>query len=794
MVTLLAALVATAMLRPWSGRDPPLTVAANTVSELDDSGAVSASVPVGTNPVAVAKGGGAVWVTNASDDSVSKIDPATHAVQLVLEVGDDPRSLAVTRHDLWVSNFADGTVSRINLAANRVVDTVEVGGGPVALAAGRAGLWVANSSDNTIQRIDSTSGAPRSALDVGDGPDGLALDATSVWVANGRDGSVTRIDAGTGERMSAPIRVGSGPRGIVHAGHEVWVANELSQNVTKIDVGTRRTHTIDVGDGPTSVAVADSGVWVAEKYSGDLVRIDARTEETTRYDLGGDLRGLAVVDGRPWVTSGASASSGHHGGTVRVATGDLPGSFSGRDPAGVYDRDAAHAQRVVYDTLLTYSYTPAAPQVVVPDLATSVPEPTDSGRTYTFNLRAGIRYSTGRVVRASDLVRGVARALVSPRGRPDFYAGILGGQACIDHHDAPCDLSRGVVADDRARRVTFHLRAPDPQFLQKLTLLVVPAPAGTPPRTLTSPLPGTGPYRVDAATDGRHFVLSRNTYFREWSAAAAAGRIPRPHHLVHGGGRPGGGGRRATGPSRPGGAHAARRQWQGGRTSRGRPPRRDADPGAPDRRPRHRLRRPQLRQTTLRQAPRTASGQLRGRPHRGGAGPRRPVRGDRDLPDHAADHAVVRALLSLHAGPLRRQLPGPRSRQGPPPREGVRHVRHEGDGHRRGGRLLPPARGRTSPASCAGSVTGRASTGSRTRGATRSTSSTPAAASRSRPAAGSRTSRCPPTSTNYSRAGQADTRRGTATRAWTGERPGRPPCSSRIRAPPSAPGPGSTGR
>ena len=209
-----------------------------------------------------------------------------------------------------------------------------------------------------------------------------------------------------------------------------------------------------------------------------------------------------------------------------MATGDLPGSFSGRDPAGVYDRDAAHAQRVVYDTLLTYSYTPAAPQVVVPDLATSVPEPTDSGRTYTFNLRAGIRYSTGRVVRASDLVRGVARALVSPRGRPDFYAGILGGQACIDHHDAPCDLSRGVVADDRARRVTFHLRAPDPQFLQKLTLLVVPAPAGTPPRTLTSPLPGTGPYRVDAATDGRHFVLSRNTYFREWSAAAQPAGFP----------------------------------------------------------------------------------------------------------------------------------------------------------------------------------------------------------------------------------------------------------------------------
>jgi ABC-type transport system substrate-binding protein len=346
-----------------------------------------------------------------------------------------------------------------------------------------------------------------------------------VWVANGRDGSVIRVDARTGERMSAPIRVGSGPRGIVRAGHEVWVTNELSQNVTRIDVATGRTHTVDVGDGPTAVAVLGGGVWVAEKYSGDLLRLDPRTGKQTRYDVGGDLRGLAVVGGRLWVSSGASPSTGHLGGTVRVATGDLPGSFSGRDPAGAYDRDALHAERIVYDGLLTYNYTQAAPQVLVPDLATSVPEPTDGGRTYTFNLRPGIRYSTGREVKASDFVRGVTRALFASQGRPDFYAGIVGGQACIDH-EAACDLNRGVVADDAARRVTFHLRAPDPQFLHKLTLLVVPAPPGTPLRRLTSPMPGTGPYRFAASTGHKRFVLSRNRYFREWSAAAQPAGFP----------------------------------------------------------------------------------------------------------------------------------------------------------------------------------------------------------------------------------------------------------------------------
>jgi len=202
-----------------------------------------------------------------------------------------------------------------------------------------------------------------------------------------------------------------------------------------------------------------------------------------------------------------------------VAAGDLPGRFSGIDPAGVYDLTGVNAIRAVYDGLLAFHYASADSQVLVPDLAASVPDPTDGGRTYTFNLRPGIRYSTGVLVKASDFVRGVHRALLARSGRPDFYAGVLGAQACIDHHRA-CNLRRGVVADDADGRVTFHLTAPDPLFLHKLTLLVVPAPAGTPLRKLGSPLPGTGPYRIASYARGKALSLARNRFFRQWSAAA----------------------------------------------------------------------------------------------------------------------------------------------------------------------------------------------------------------------------------------------------------------------------------
>jgi len=85
-----------------------------------------------------------------------------------------------------------------------------------------------------------------------------------------------------------------------------------------------------------------------------------------------------------------------------------------------------------------------------------------------------------------------------------------------------CDLSSGIETDDAAGTVVFRLRAPDPDFLFKLTVIgfSVPVPAGTPNRPLrTTPLPGTGPYAIVRASE-RDVRFERNRFFREWSHAA----------------------------------------------------------------------------------------------------------------------------------------------------------------------------------------------------------------------------------------------------------------------------------
>ena len=107
----------------------------------------------------------------------------------------------------------------------------------------------------------------------------------------------------------------------------------------------------------------------------------------------------------------------------------------------------------------------------MPDLAVSLPTPTDGGRTYTFRLRPNIRYSNGEPVRASDFrshVRARLRARDVPA--PYYYDGIVGAARCEKQPEALRPLARASSANDAARTVTFHLVAPDPEFLYKLAL------------------------------------------------------------------------------------------------------------------------------------------------------------------------------------------------------------------------------------------------------------------------------------------------------------------------------------
>jgi YVTN family beta-propeller protein len=501
---------------------------ANSVGVLNADGSLRHEIQVGQGPDGLAYGAGAVWVSNGSDGTVSRINPHTHAVVQTISVGSSPTAITVTGEDVWVVNGGDGTVSEIDALSNTVVGRpIQVGNLPTAIASGPSGVWVANTADDTVLRIDPATGAVSSPIAVGGQPDGIAVGPQTVWVANGQDGTVSQIDPQTGN-VASPIAVGAGPKGIAVTDDAVWVANSGEQSVDRIDPRSGDVvATVPVGDGPNAIVTEGGAIWVSDEYDSTVDRIDSVDDrKTATITTGSSPRGLVLVDSSPWVAFCAFTTAAHRGGTLTVETSFLPGN-QGIDPAGTGWRPTIMAEHLVYDGLVGLRQTGGPAGVsLVPDLATTVPSPTDGGRTYTFTLRRGVRYSTGKPVRPEDIRRGLQRVLtLSPSTAKGYYSAIVGAPSCVSSPLA-CDLSRGVVTDDATSSVIFHLTAPDPDFLYELSNHVVATPPGAPVSASTSPLPATGPYLIAKYQPGEDFTLVRNPYFHQWSFAAQPAGYP----------------------------------------------------------------------------------------------------------------------------------------------------------------------------------------------------------------------------------------------------------------------------
>jgi peptide/nickel transport system substrate-binding protein len=110
---------------------------------------------------------------------------------------------------------------------------------------------------------------------------------------------------------------------------------------------------------------------------------------------------------------------------------------------------------------------------------------------------------------------------------PPWYAGIVGARQC-EHRPGSCDLARGIVTSDAANTVTFHLTAPDPEFMYKLAFSWADAvPPGTPQHQISAAqLPATGPYMTKSLDPWHTWTLMRNPRFHQWSQQAQPGGYP----------------------------------------------------------------------------------------------------------------------------------------------------------------------------------------------------------------------------------------------------------------------------
>jgi ABC-type transport system substrate-binding protein len=174
---------------------------------------------------------------------------------------------------------------------------------------------------------------------------------------------------------------------------------------------------------------------------------------------------------------------------------------------------------------LLFRYPVASPPVVrynlVPEVATGYPALSYDGRTYTFTIRSGYKFSTGAPVTAASFANAINRdlnpALRSPAAQ--YLRDVIGADAV---QQGTAQTASGVKAAGNKLIVQLTKRVPDfPARMTTTYFCPVPADLGVDPEGVGAPLPGSGPYYVSEFVRGKRAVLERNAYYRG----------PRAHHL-----------------------------------------------------------------------------------------------------------------------------------------------------------------------------------------------------------------------------------------------------------------------
>jgi YVTN family beta-propeller protein len=127
-----------------------------------------------SGPAAIALGGdGAVWITDAEADNVTRVDPT--GLLTPIAVGNGPTGIAVGADGVWVADSLDNVVVRIDPATQSVTTTIPVGHSPAAVAIGAGSVWVANSGDGTVTRIDPRTNMIQATISVGGSPQAITI-------------------------------------------------------------------------------------------------------------------------------------------------------------------------------------------------------------------------------------------------------------------------------------------------------------------------------------------------------------------------------------------------------------------------------------------------------------------------------------------------------------------------------------------------------------------------------------------------------------------------------------------
>ena len=198
------------------------------------------------------------------------------------------------------------------------------------------------------------------------------------------------------------------------------------------------------------------------------------------------------------------------GGTYKVGVESAFNWTNSFDPTGEYLANAfVTYSNLMLRTLVGFNHLEGpAGNIVVPDLATSVPKPTNGGKTYTFKLKNGVRWGppVNRAITSKD-VRYAVERLARPKNGAQygFYFNVIQG---LDAYAKGEKKSISGIKTPNAKTISFTLTQPAGDFPFRMTM---PAVAPMPPEVVKcfEGKPGaygryvisSGPYMIEGTDD-----------------------------------------------------------------------------------------------------------------------------------------------------------------------------------------------------------------------------------------------------------------------------------------------------
>ena len=495
------------------------------------SGKLVRAAPV-RDTVRLAYGEGALWSISSTGE-LSRIDPTTGKEVARLGLGVTPSGLAVGGGSVWVTGRSSPTVLRIDPAVNQVTDrfplptegvvTDQVG----EVTAGAGSVWVGHGAFNPgawVERLDPETGHVQKRFSILAGDvDHVAFAEGALWVASTPSGELRKIDPRTNE-VVLRRELQSDLCCVAAGGGYVWAASNPEGVVWKLTTSGRVLPTIELHAPIESLSYGDGALWAALGDRGKVVRVDPTTDAIHEYELGHSVTSVDANNGL--IAAGVRQS-------VRDVTAGLSGrvAWVGRKGPKLFDSGApvepafagptwdAWQRMFHYATcarLLNYPDQEGdAGRTLVPDVAKALPEVSDGGRTYTFAIRKGFRFSppSNEEVTAESFRHAVERSVkltklfgdqLSPPldnvvGAQQFYAG------------ETAHIS-GVAARDDALVLRFRKPEPDLPWLIAESSCAVPVDTPVVEGGLEKPVPSAGPYYLATLTDAVA-VLKRNPHY-----------------------------------------------------------------------------------------------------------------------------------------------------------------------------------------------------------------------------------------------------------------------------------------